>query len=233
MLTAVITRCAIWLARGPSSMLKKTCSHAPRLTSISAASNRNVRPNSPSRRREVRFLKVLRKRGTRLRSCPGGLVDQLPPSGTNTYPRPQTVWMNTGLTGSARSACAGGKSARPGCGRRLRTRGRGPVPSACRATANLGMTREHLQHGEFARGDGHLFPVARQRAGGQVQHVGAEGDGFVFLAGAPGCSSVPRRRRIALIRASSSRGLNGLTGSRPRPSPGRRCGRFLPPWPSA
>src|SRR5690606_28100203 len=70
MLTAVMTRCAIWLARGPSSRLKNTCSHAPRLTSIRAASSRKVRPNSPSLSREVRFRKILRKLGTRRRSCP-------------------------------------------------------------------------------------------------------------------------------------------------------------------
>src|SRR5690606_14838421 len=53
MLTAVVTRCAIWVARGPSSMLKKTCSHAPRLTSMRLASSRNERLNSPRRNRDL------------------------------------------------------------------------------------------------------------------------------------------------------------------------------------
>src|SRR5690606_9780250 len=53
MLTAVVTRCAIWVARGPSSMLKKTCSHAPRLTSIKPARSRKERLNSPRRNRDL------------------------------------------------------------------------------------------------------------------------------------------------------------------------------------
>ena len=51
---------------------------------------------------------------------------------------------------------------------------------------DLGVTGEDLEHGEFAGGDGHGFAVARQGAGGQVQHVGAEFHGFVFLAGRAG-----------------------------------------------
>src|SRR5690554_3786173 len=51
MLTAVVTRCAICLARGPSSMLKNTCSHAPRLTNMRLASSRKDRLNSPRRKR--------------------------------------------------------------------------------------------------------------------------------------------------------------------------------------
>src|SRR5690606_21579467 len=49
MLTMDATRCAIWAARGPSSILKNTCSQAPRLTSINAASNKKDRLNKPSR----------------------------------------------------------------------------------------------------------------------------------------------------------------------------------------
>src|SRR3546814_2577523 len=59
MLTAVVTRWAICAARGPSSMLKKTCSQAPRLTSINAASNRKERLNRPNRNRDVAFFNHL------------------------------------------------------------------------------------------------------------------------------------------------------------------------------
>src|SRR5690606_17915180 len=42
------------------------------------------------------------------------------------------------------------------------------------------------QDGKFASGDRHLFTVARERAGGQVEHIRPKGDGFVFLAGGAG-----------------------------------------------
>lgn len=63
MLTAVVTRCAIWVARGPSSMLKKTCSHAPRLTSINPASSRKERLNNPRRNRDWLLLRCFGEGG--------------------------------------------------------------------------------------------------------------------------------------------------------------------------
>src|SRR5690606_14323600 len=48
---------------------------------------------------------------------------------------------------------------------------------------DLGMACEDLENGEFARGDGHLFVVAGERAGGKIEHVRPEFEGRVCWAG--------------------------------------------------
>src|SRR5690606_18583797 len=47
---------------------------------------------------------------------------------------------------------------------------------------DLGMAGEYLQHRELTRGDGYGLVVLGECTRRQIQHIGAELDGFVFLA---------------------------------------------------
>src|SRR5690606_32950083 len=189
MLTEVATRWAVCAARGPISMLKKTCSHAPKLTSMSTASNKNVRPNSPSRTKEARFREGKRQRS--LTRDPGLRSAGAEPSAA-AIGHEHVAQAPHGLDEHRFGRIRLDQLAQAG-NLHVQAAVEGFVLAAARQfhelvarQGNLGMAGEHLQDGEFAGGDRHLVAVARQRTGRQVQHVGAEGDGFVLLAGRPG-----------------------------------------------
>src|SRR5690606_4733320 len=166
MLTAVVTRCAICNARGPSSMLKKTCSHAPRLTSIRLASSRNERLNSPRRIRGVL-------------TAPRCLVeeDMVLLAQWTMHPRNLLTAVGNKYIPQAPYSLDEYRFGRVGFDQFAQPRDldvEAPVEGLVLAAArqfhelvarqrDLGMPGEDLEHGELAGGDGHRFVVLGQR----------------------------------------------------------------------
>src|SRR5690606_36176190 len=153
-------------------MLKKTCSHAPRLTSIKAASSRKDRLNKPRRSLEVIFLRCLERRD--MQATAGNQPDV--PQGTSasavgyedvTQTPDRLDEDGFGGIGFDQFAQTRDLDVQAAV-ERFVFAATGEFHEFVARKGNLGMAGEYLEDGEFAGGDGHLLVVAGERAGGQV-----------------------------------------------------------------